>query len=209
MEENCLFQMGLIQRRRTTNSSQSKISLNSIPSLVISFSSFCSKSLPGNPKPKTPPFPAKSPNTHPHKTPTPKIKSTNSHPAKPSQAKPISKAAMKVRSVKLREAHKAASSSNGRGGGSFCSVVWDQQAHHLVTASSSDPSISIHDPLLPSSAPRILRHHRDGVTAIAISPNSTCLASGSIDHSVKLYKFPGILISVSLFLLLSMKFVEF
>ncbi|KAK4567898.1 hypothetical protein RGQ29_003607 [Quercus rubra] len=98
---------------------------------------------------------------------------------------------MKVRSVKLREAHKAASSSNGRGGGSFCSVVWDQQAHHLVTASSSDPSISIHDPLLPSSAPRILRHHRDGVTAIAISPNSTCLASGSIDHSVKLYKFPG------------------
>ncbi|KAK7845380.1 wd repeat and hmg-box dna-binding protein 1 [Quercus suber] len=98
---------------------------------------------------------------------------------------------MKVRSVKLREAHKAASSSNGRGGGSFCSVVWDQQAHHLVTASSSDPSISIHDPLLQSSAPRILRHHRDGVTAIAISPNSTCLASGSIDHSVKLYKFPG------------------
>ncbi|XP_075664833.1 protein ENHANCER OF LHP1 1-like isoform X1 [Castanea sativa] len=98
---------------------------------------------------------------------------------------------MKVRSVKLREAHKASSSSNGRGGGSFCSVVWDQQAHHLVTASASDPSISIHDPLLPSSAPRILRHHRDGVTAIAISPNSTCLASGSIDHSVKLYKFPG------------------
>lgn len=69
--------------------------------------------------------------------------------------------------------------------------MWDQQAHHLVTASSSDPSISIHDPLLQSSAPRILRHHRDGVTAIAISPNSTCLASGSIDHSVKLYKFPS------------------
>ncbi|KAI4335860.1 hypothetical protein L6164_014465 [Bauhinia variegata] len=94
---------------------------------------------------------------------------------------------MKVRSVKLREAHKAA--PNGRP--SFCSILWDQQAQHLVTASASDVSISIHDPLLPSGAPRILRHHRDGVTALAISPNSTCLASGSIDHSVKLYKFPG------------------
>ncbi|XP_035541582.1 WD repeat and HMG-box DNA-binding protein 1 isoform X3 [Juglans regia] len=95
---------------------------------------------------------------------------------------------MKVRSVKLREAHKV-TANNGRG--SFCSVLWDQQALHLVTASSSDPSISIHDPLLPSTAPKILRHHRDGVTALAISPNSTCLASGSVDHSVKLYKFPG------------------
>ncbi|PON84352.1 Guanine nucleotide-binding protein, beta subunit [Trema orientale] len=94
---------------------------------------------------------------------------------------------MKVRSVKLREAHKAP--TNGRP--SFCSVVWDQQAHHLVTASSSDPTISIHDPLLPSAPPKLLRHHRDGVTALALSPNSTCLASGSIDHSVKLYKFPS------------------
>lgn len=100
---------------------------------------------------------------------------------------------MKVRSLKLREAHNvAATSSSNNGRGSFCSVLWDQQALHLVTASSADPSISIHDPLLPSSAPKILRHHRDGVTALAISPNSTCLASGSVDHSVKLYKFPGI-----------------
>ncbi|GLU20307.1 hypothetical protein SLE2022_365140 [Rubroshorea leprosula] len=94
---------------------------------------------------------------------------------------------MKIRSVKLREAHKAA---NG-GTSSFCSILWDLQALHLVTASSSDSSIAIHDPLLPSSPPRILRHHRDGVTALALSPNSTCLASGSIDHSVKLYRFPG------------------
>ncbi|KAJ4843865.1 hypothetical protein Tsubulata_039305 [Turnera subulata] len=92
---------------------------------------------------------------------------------------------MKIRTLKLREAHKSSTNS-------FCSILWDQQASHLVTASSSDPSISIHDPLLPSSnAPKILRHHRDGVTALALSPNSTCLASGSIDHSVKLYKFPG------------------
>ncbi|XP_030521443.2 protein ENHANCER OF LHP1 1 [Rhodamnia argentea] len=94
---------------------------------------------------------------------------------------------MKIRSLKLREAHKPA----GVDRPSCCSVLWDQRAHHLVTASSSDPAISIHDALLPSSPPRILRHHRDGVTALAISPNSTCLASGSIDHSVKLYKFPG------------------
>ncbi|KAL6995003.1 hypothetical protein U1Q18_005137 [Sarracenia purpurea var. burkii] len=92
---------------------------------------------------------------------------------------------MKIRSVKLREAHK----SNGVG--SFCSILWDLQAQNIVTSSSSDSSICIHDPLLLSAPPRILRHHRDGVTALALSPNSTCLASGSIDHSVKLYKFPG------------------
>ncbi|KAM4127773.1 hypothetical protein ACJW30_02G114300 [Castanea mollissima] len=80
---------------------------------------------------------------------------------------------MKVRSVKLREAHKASSFKNGRAGSSFCSVVWDQQAHHLITTSVSDPSISIHDPLLPSSAPKILRHHCDGVIAIASTHFST------------------------------------
>lgn len=97
---------------------------------------------------------------------------------------------MKVRTLKLREAHKSINGNNDINP-SFCSVLWDQQALHLVTASSSDPSISIHDPLLPSNPPKILRHHRDGVTALALSPNSTCLASGSIDHSVKLFKFPS------------------
>ncbi|XP_022968783.1 WD repeat and HMG-box DNA-binding protein 1 [Cucurbita maxima] len=94
---------------------------------------------------------------------------------------------MKIRSVKLREAHKAA--SNGKA--SFCSVLWDQQASHIVTASSSESAISIHDSLLPSNNPKIIHHHREGVTALALSPNSTCLASGSMDRSVKLYKFPG------------------
>ncbi|KAK1565318.1 hypothetical protein Q3G72_024025 [Acer saccharum] len=94
---------------------------------------------------------------------------------------------MKVRSLKLREAHKSGATGNG----SFCSILWDLQAHHLVTASSSETTISVHDPLPTSNPPKILRHHRDGVTALALSPNSTCLASGSIDHSVKLYKFPG------------------
>ncbi|KEH39187.1 transducin/WD-like repeat-protein [Medicago truncatula] len=67
----------------------------------------------------------------------------------------------------------------------------DHKAEHLVTASSSDVSISIHNPLLPSAAPKILCHHRDGVTALALIPNSTCLASRSVDHSAKLYTFPA------------------
>ncbi|MED6135180.1 hypothetical protein PIB30_043879 [Stylosanthes scabra] len=94
---------------------------------------------------------------------------------------------MKIRSVKLREAH-----ANKGGRPSSCSVLWDHQARHLVTAASSDICVALHDPQIPSSTPlRTLRHHRDGVTALALSPNSTCLASGSIDHSVKLYKFPA------------------
>ncbi|CAI0412559.1 unnamed protein product [Linum tenue] len=98
---------------------------------------------------------------------------------------------MKIRTLKLQEAHKPSSAYGAANGSSFCSILWDQQARHLVTASSSDSGISIHDALLPSTTPKILRHHRDGVTALALSPNSTCLASGSIDNSVKLYKFPG------------------
>ncbi|CAN8268394.1 unnamed protein product [Cochlearia groenlandica] len=90
---------------------------------------------------------------------------------------------MKSRSLKLREAHKVCGNA-----ASFCSVLWDHKAEHLVTSSSSDPSISVHYGLSP---PTILRHHRDGVTALSLSHNSTCLASGSIDHCVKLYKFPS------------------
>ncbi|KAF5198785.1 Wd repeat-containing protein [Thalictrum thalictroides] len=93
---------------------------------------------------------------------------------------------MKVRSLKLKEAHK-----NTNGLPSFCSILWDLEAEHLVTSSSSDSSISIHDFINTSISPKIVRNHKDGVTAIALSPNSTCLASGSIDHSVKLYRFPG------------------
>ncbi|XP_075479186.1 protein ENHANCER OF LHP1 1 [Primulina tabacum] len=94
---------------------------------------------------------------------------------------------MKIRTMKLREAHK-----NGEdGGSSFCSVLWDSKAEHLVTASSADNSICIHDSVSPSNPPKFLNNHREGVTVLALSPNSTCLASGSLDHSVKLYKFPG------------------
>uniref|UniRef100_A0A1J3CIA0 WD repeat and HMG-box DNA-binding protein 1 n=1 Tax=Noccaea caerulescens TaxID=107243 RepID=A0A1J3CIA0_NOCCA len=94
---------------------------------------------------------------------------------------------MKSRSLKLREAHKVGGSA-----ASFCSILWDHKAEHYVTSSSSDPSISIHDGLSPStSPPTILRHHQDGVTALALSHDSSFLASGSIDHCVKLYKFPS------------------
>ncbi|CAF1708397.1 protein ENHANCER OF LHP1 1 [Brassica napus] len=94
---------------------------------------------------------------------------------------------MKSRTLKLREAHKV-----GGTAAAFCSILWDQKAEHFVTSSSSDPSISVHDGLSPSSSPpTILRHHQDGVTALALSQDSSFLASGSIDHCVKLYKFPS------------------
>ncbi|XP_071712171.1 protein ENHANCER OF LHP1 1 [Rutidosis leptorrhynchoides] len=92
---------------------------------------------------------------------------------------------MKIRSMKLREAHK------NNGVSSYCTILWDLTAEHIVTASSSDSVISIHDALLPSLTPKFIRNHKDGVTNLALSPNSTCLASGSNDRSVKLYKFPG------------------
>ncbi|KZV16002.1 WD repeat and HMG-box DNA-binding protein 1 [Dorcoceras hygrometricum] len=94
---------------------------------------------------------------------------------------------MKIRTMKLREAHKNGENEES----SFCSVLWDSTADHIVTASSADNSICIHDAVSPSNPPKFLNNHREGVTVLALSPNSTCLASGSIDHSVKLYKFPG------------------
>ncbi|XP_058115075.1 protein ENHANCER OF LHP1 1 [Magnolia sinica] len=94
---------------------------------------------------------------------------------------------MKIRSIKLKETNKTNGSTS-----SFCSIIYDLEARHVITSSSSDPSIWIHDLTLhPPKPPKILRHHKDGVSALALSPNSTCLASGSIDHSVKLYTFPG------------------
>ncbi|KAG9448593.1 hypothetical protein H6P81_008558 [Aristolochia fimbriata] len=92
---------------------------------------------------------------------------------------------MKGRSVKLKEAHK------NDGVASFCSVLYDLQGHHLVTSCSALAEVSIHGLLEPSEAPNVLRQHKDGVTALALNFNSTCLASGSVDHSVKLYKFPA------------------
>lgn len=102
--------------------------------------------------------------------------------------------AMKGRAVKLREAHKAGSPS-------FCSVAWAPGGQHVVTASAADVAIQIHDAAAVSAGGRgsgsaaalsTIRLHKDGVTAVALAPGSGgSLASGSIDHSVKFYSFPG------------------
>ncbi|KAL6552609.1 hypothetical protein OROHE_007973 [Orobanche hederae] len=94
---------------------------------------------------------------------------------------------MKIRTMKLREAHKSSDS----GESSLCSILWASTGDHIVTASSADNCICIHDAVSSSNEPKFLRNHREGVTVLALSANSTCLASGSLDHSVKLYKFPG------------------
>ncbi|RWW74090.1 hypothetical protein BHE74_00017983 [Ensete ventricosum] len=89
------------------------------------------------------------------------------------------------RSLKLREAHK------GTGSPALCSILWDADGRHLVTSNSSDPSVSIHDASHPPKLAKEIREHKDGVTALALSPGSNSLASGSVDHSVKIYSFPG------------------
>nr|CAD1839418.1 unnamed protein product [Ananas comosus var. bracteatus] len=94
---------------------------------------------------------------------------------------------MKGRSVKLREAHR------GSGAASLCSVVWGPDGSRVATASAADASVSVHDLVAhPPRPPAAIRHHRDGVTALALALGPICgsLASGSIDHSVKLYSFP-------------------
>lgn len=102
---------------------------------------------------------------------------------------------MKGRAVKLREAHKSGSPA-------FCSAVWGPGGNHVVTASAADTAVLIHDATAVSgggggrgsiSVPvATIRLHKDGVTSLAVAPGSGgSLASGSIDHSVKFYSFPG------------------
>lgn len=91
---------------------------------------------------------------------------------------------MKSRSLKLREAH------NTKNAATVCSIIWGGDDNLLLTSAASEPSISIHDQSQPSIPAKVLRHHKDGVTALAFNPGFTSLASASIDHSVKLYSFP-------------------
>jgi chromosome transmission fidelity protein 4 len=101
---------------------------------------------------------------------------------------------MKGRAVKLREAHQSGSPA-------FCSAVWGPGGNHVVTASAADSLVLIHDAAAvgvgggrgSGSAPvATIRLHKDGVTALAVAPGARgSLASGSIDHSVKFYSFPG------------------
>lgn len=107
---------------------------------------------------------------------------------------------MKGRAVKLREAHKAGSPT-------FCSVAWGPGGQHVVTASAAEVAVLIHDAAAvcagggssgrgsgsaAAAAVATIRLHKDGVTALAVAPGSGgSLVSGSIDHSVKFYSFPG------------------
>ncbi|KAJ3693246.1 hypothetical protein LUZ60_008726 [Juncus effusus] len=101
-----------------------------------------------------------------------------------------------VRSFKLREAHK----TGNNGAASVCSIVWSHDGSHVATSSASDTAVMIHDlsaaaPPAGRSAgvnsPVVLRHHKEEVTALALAPSpGGTLASGSVDHSVKLYSFP-------------------
>lgn len=97
------------------------------------------------------------------------------------------------RLLKLKEAHKSDTPVT-------CSVVWAYDGCHLATSCASDTEVLIHDMSAPPpgrsgagvvSSPVVLRHHKEGVTAIALGPTSGPLASGSSDHSVKLCSFPG------------------
>lgn len=97
---------------------------------------------------------------------------------------------MKHRSLKLKEAHKASGGGGGRA--ALCSIIWDPEGRHLVTASAADQCVLIHFLDQQSKPPKALDHHKEGVTALAFSPSSNSFASGSVDHSVKLYSFPGI-----------------
>lgn len=107
------------------------------------------------------------------------------------------------RLLKLREAHNTDAPS-------ACSLLWGPDGGHLATCCASHTEVLVHDMSPPPpgrtgsgtvTAPVVLRHHKDGVTALALGPASGPLASASIDHSVKLCSFPGELPSLSGFLI--------
>ncbi|CAN6446726.1 unnamed protein product [Victoria cruziana] len=90
---------------------------------------------------------------------------------------------MKGGKVELRDAHKSVD-----GVPSHCSLVWDGHGERIVTA-GPDSTVIIRPYPLSSSSSLTLRQHNSAVTALAVSPNSTSLASAS--RSVKLFTFPG------------------
>ncbi|KAJ7538304.1 hypothetical protein O6H91_11G042800 [Diphasiastrum complanatum] len=80
---------------------------------------------------------------------------------------------------------------DGHNGKGVTSILWDVQAEHLIT-SGSDGRILIHKTGAPLPVLKdTLKHHSAAVTAIAINKQGRNLASGSVDHSVKLYAYPG------------------
>ncbi|KAL2629278.1 hypothetical protein R1flu_013964 [Riccia fluitans] len=78
--------------------------------------------------------------------------------------------------------------SEAHGKGTRACILWDIQGTDTVTA-GADARIIIHKASGESVVPSVL--HQKAVTSLALSPNGLLLASASIDHTVKLYSYPG------------------
>ncbi|MCO5577428.1 hypothetical protein L7F22_031260 [Adiantum nelumboides] len=91
--------------------------------------------------------------------------------------------------VTVVEAEEGGISERGDGN---CCIAWDREGAHLIS-SNSRSTIFIHS--WPASSPlsplRRLAHHRSSITGLALSPSGSSLASCSLDHSVKLFSYPG------------------
>ncbi|KAL3687304.1 hypothetical protein R1sor_013613 [Riccia sorocarpa] len=78
--------------------------------------------------------------------------------------------------------------SEAHGKGTRACILWDNQGNDIVTA-GTDARIIIHKATGETVVPSVL--HQKPVTSLALSPNGLLLASASIDHTVKLYTYPG------------------
>ncbi|MCO5611416.1 hypothetical protein L7F22_065669 [Adiantum nelumboides] len=91
--------------------------------------------------------------------------------------------------VTMLEAEEGGISERGDGN---CCIAWDREGAHLISTNSRS-TIFIHS--WPASSPlsplRRLVHHRSAITGPALSPSGSSLASCSLDHSVKLFSYPG------------------
>ena len=93
------------------------------------------------------------------------------------------------RAVSMRDAEEDPPSDRGDG---RCCIAWDIEGQNLVTSTSHAHFFFHSSSSSPAPAPlHRLSHHRTAVTSIAVSPSGRSVASGSLDHSVKLYSYPG------------------
>ncbi|KAI5078681.1 hypothetical protein GOP47_0006352 [Adiantum capillus-veneris] len=91
--------------------------------------------------------------------------------------------------VVMLEAEEGGASERGDGN---CCIAWDCEGAHLIS-SNSHSTLFFHSwPASSSPGPlRRLAHHRSAITGLAFSPSGSSLASCSLDHSVKLFSYPG------------------
>lgn len=78
--------------------------------------------------------------------------------------------------------------TEAHGKGPRACILWDNQGQDIITA-GADARLLIHKSGGESLTPSVL--HQKAVTSLALSPNGLLLASASLDHSVKLYSYPG------------------